>query len=473
MERWFTKALVALATLSAPAFAEDIVIDNVTLIDGTAQPVQRGMSVGVTAGKFTFVVPTVAAPQVSGRHIDGTGKYLIPGLIDVHIHLKGPASARVLAPDNAGKPDDDELPRQATYTAAELRAGRELGIGALAGFLYSGVTTVYDAGNYPEFTLGLRTDERAGKISAPHLLVTGNLVTYPGSHGDSVALRIASWPEDRPKLLKYLREQKPDIVKLTLDEHGWGTRPMISLLPIDLMQEIIAEVNRHGIRTTAHTSSETRAMQAIFAGVDSLAHPVIQGPISPEFALLMGAKKTPMATTLTIGDGYSRLVEHPEYLDQPLYRAALTHQEIADLRTTILPQWKARGWTWWMKLMTPIAQDNLKQIFAAGGVIAIGTDQTIGPAVHREMELLQDVGIPAKDIITIATLNGARHLGRDADMGSVEPGKIADAVLLTADPTADINNAKAIWLVMKDGKLIDEDNLPLPGGRRPLRRAVR
>ncbi len=474
-QRWFASSLYALAALSAlpaPAFAEDVVIDNVTLIDGTTKPVQQAMSVGIDHGRFTFVTPTIAAPKVAGRHIDGAGKYLVPGFIDVHIHLKGPASARLLAPDHVDL-DENELPVQTTYTDAELRAGRQLGIGALAGFLYSGVTTVYDAGNNPAYIMGLRADERAGKVLSPHILATGNIVTYPGSHGDNVALRIASWPQDRPKFLKYLSEQKPDIVKLTLDEHGWGTRPMITLMPIDLLQDIITEANRHGIRTTAHTSSETRAMQAIYAGIDSLAHPVIQGPISPEFALLMGAKHTPMATTLTIGDGYSRLVEHPEYLDQPLYQAALTGQEISDLRTKTLPQWKERGWTWWMKLMTPIAQDNLKQIHAAGGIVAIGTDQTIGPAVHREMELMQAVGIPAKDIITMATLDGARHLGRDRDMGSVETGKIADAVLLTADPTVDINNAKAIWAVMKDGKLIDEDKLPLPGGKRPLRRDVR
>jgi imidazolonepropionase-like amidohydrolase len=123
-----------------------------------------------------------------------------------------------------------------------------------------------------------------------------------------------------------------------------------------------------------------------------------------------------------------------------------------------------------MKLMTPIAQENLRKIHAAGGIIAIGTDQTIGPAVHREMELLQDVGIPAADIVTIATLNGARHLGREKDMGSIEPGKIADMLLLTADPTVDVNNMKKIYWVMKAGQLIDEDKLPLAGGPRPLRR---
>jgi imidazolonepropionase-like amidohydrolase len=458
-------------TFAAPALAEDYVIDNVTLVDGTGQPKQANMSVGVDKGRITFVTPTRVAPAVAGRRIDASGQYLMPGLMDVHIHLKGARGGdgrRMVGVDRSSR--TAPAPAQ---VAADARAARKAGVEALASYIYSGVTTVYDAGNVPEHILGLRADERAGKILSPRIFATGNLITYPGSHGSQMAIEIDNWTEDKPALLKYLEEQKPDVVKLTLDEHGWGTRPLITLLPLDLMQEIILEVNRHGIRTTAHTSSELRATEAIFAGIDSLAHPVIQGPITEEFAKLMGAKKTPMATTLTIGEGYSRLVEHPEFLDQPLYQASYSRAEIDELRTTTLPAWKERGWTWWMKLMTPVAQENMRMIDAAGGIIAIATDQTLGPAVHREMELLQAVGIPAARIVTIATLNGARHLGKENELGSIEPGKLADMLLLKADPTVDINNAKQIVWVMKGGALVDEDKLPLAGGTRPLRRTQR
>lgn len=457
--------------IASTALAEDFIIENVTLIDGTGQPNQASMSVGVEGGKITFVTPTAVAPNVSGRRLDGSGQYLMPGMMDVHIHLKGARGgdgSRMVGvdPRNPSAP----IPRE---QRANARAAREAGLQALASYLYSGVTTVYDAGNVPEHILGLREEERAGKILSPRIFATGNIVTYPGSHGGRNAIAIDNWSEDKPALLKYLEEQKPDVVKLTLDEHGWGTRPLITLLPLDLMQQIITEVNRHGIRTTTHTSSELRATEAIFAGSDSLAHPVIQGPISEGFAKLMGAKKTPMATTLTIGEGYSRLVEQPEYLDQPLYQASYSQAEIEELRTTTLPAWRERGWTWWMKLMTPIAQENMRMIDAAGGVIAIATDQTLGPAVHREMELLQDAGVSAARIVTIATLNGAKHLGMDDVLGTIEPGKYADMVLLSADPTVDINNAKQIVWVMKNGALIDEDKLPLAGGKRPLRRQAR
>ena len=85
--------------------------------------------------------------------------------------------------------------------------------------------------------------------------------------------------------------------------------------------------------------------------------------------------------------------------------------------------------------MTPIIQDNVRRIDAAGGVVAIGTDASNGAATQRELELVAQGGVPPLHIITMATYNAARLLGKQATMGSIETGKIADAVLLSADPT--------------------------------------
>ncbi len=220
--------------------------------------------------------------------------------------------------------------------------------------------------------------------------------------------------------------------------------------------------NDRGIRTTVHTSSEYRARQAIFAGVDTLAHPIIQGPVTEDFARLMGAKKIPMVTTLTIGENYSRLAEHPEYLDQPLYQATVPAEEIELLKTERRQEYQERKWTWWMQIMTTIAQENLRIINEAGGVLVAGTDQSSGPALHRELELMADAGIPASEIIRIATLNGAIFLGKEREMGSIEEGKIADMILLGADPTIDINNAKEILEVIMGGQIVDRASLNLP-----------
>jgi imidazolonepropionase-like amidohydrolase len=432
---------VTLATTPVAAQAEAWAIEHVTLIDGTGHAPQSDMTVMVDGDRISAVTPSALAKSPKGHIIDGHGKYLMPGLMDVHIHLHGGVEPQ-----------------------ADAAATRAAATQALAGFLYSGVTTVYDAGNQADIILPLRADERAGKIMSPRIFATGNLITYPGSHGSGMAVTIQDFEKDKDKLDKQIAEQQPDVIKLTLEEEGWGARPMIPLMPVALMEQIIRYYNLHGIRSTVHISSELRSEEAIFAGADSLAHPVIQGPVSDSFVKLMGAKKIPFASTLTIGENYSRLAEHPEFLDQPLYVATFSAADRQTLKTKVRADYQARMWTAWMKLMTPVAEENIRKVHDAGGVVALGTDQSSGPASQRELELLVAAGIKPFDVLTIATHNGAVLLGKADQLGSVEPGKLADLLLLNADPTADINNVKKIALVMKGGQIIDESKLPLAGG---------
>ena len=444
ISRVLKNSLVSILACSVSVgFADTLLIENVTVIDGTGGPPDAGAFVLIEDGRISRVSRSEIERPEGSRNIDGSGKFLIPGLMDMHIHLQGGAE---VTPEGLVVSDE----------------GRAKGIRALHGYLYSGVTSIFDAGNVPDYTLGLRDEERNGSLLSPRIFATGAIVTYPGSHGgNNFATLVDSWPEAIPALESHIATG-PDVLKLTLEERGWGARPMISILPLDLMQRIIEFYNNNGIRTTAHTSSEYRARQAIFAGIDTLAHPVIQGPVSDDFARLMGAKKIPMVTTLTIGENYSRLAEHPEYLDEPLYQATLTAEEIQLLKTEKRKEYQERKWTWWMKIMTTIAQENVRKIHDAGGVLVAGTDQTTGPALHRELELLADAGISPADIIRIATLNGAIFLGKEKELGSIEQGKMADLVLLGADPTQDIRNARQIVQVIKAGKVIDRSKLNLP-----------
>jgi imidazolonepropionase-like amidohydrolase len=445
MTRVALLAACALGLAIAPfsARAETWAIEHVTLIDGLGHAPQPDMTVTIEGDKIAAITPSALAKSPKGRVIEARGKYLMPGLMDVHIHLHG------------GVDQKTDTVESRTQT--------------LAGFLYSGVTTVYDAGNQTDIILPLRAAERAGKIASPRIFATGNLITYPGSHGTGMAVNIQDFEKDKDKLDKHIAEQQPDVVKLTLEEEGWGARPMITLMPEPLLRDIIRYYNLHGIRTTIHVSSELRAEEAIFAGTDSLAHPVIQGPVSDSFVKLMAAKKTPFASTLTIGENYSRLADHPEFLDQPLYAASFSPADRATLRTKVRAEYQARMWTTWMKLMTPVAEENIRKVWAAGGVVAMGTDQSSGPASQRELELLVQAGIKPFDVLTIATHNGAVLLGKADTLGSVEPGKFADLLLLDADPTADIDNVKKIAFVMKGGQIIDESKLPLAGGPQKAR----
>ncbi len=427
------------ASLTAQSLTQ-YVLENATLIDGTGRPPIEGASVLISGDRIVRVAQGTISVPPEVRRIDVSGQYLIPGLMDMHIHLQGGRGR--------GGPDT------------------QAGIRALHGFLYSGITSVFDAGNDPDYIMGLRAQERAGEITAPRIFATGGIVTTPGGHGGGAgATLVDRWPEDMAKLDEHIARE-PDMVKLTFDEHGWGTRPLIPLLDPELMAKVGRYFNEHGIRTTVHISHEFRARQAIAAGINTLAHPIIQGPISEGFAQLMASTQTPMVSTLTIGEGYGRLVEHPEFLDTPIYRDVYEPEVIERLKTTVRDQYAARAWTTWMNVMTPVAQENLRLIVEAGGVIVLGSDQSSGPASHRELELMVAGGISPLQAIRIATLNAAIFLGKERDLGSIEPGKLADLVLLDADPLENISNTQRILRVIKGGRLVDRELLDLPVNRR-------
>ncbi len=440
--------LIAAATMLATAQSGTVTaIRNVTLVDGTGRAPVLNAVVVIDGNR---VVSAGAQAQVppGARVIDGTGKFLIPGLIDAHVHLRGAMSTggRGTAPLSA------EQERE--------------GIRALQSYLYSGVTTIFDAGNRPDFILGLREKERRGAIVSPRVFATGGTVASPNGHGGPY--NVEAWPADR-KLLDEHLATKPDLAKIGQDEHGWGTRPMINKLPDDLLGKIIRYYHTKGVRIIVHVSNEHDAIEAIYAGADTLAHPIIQAPMSESYVNMMKVKHVPTVSTLTIGDNYSRLAEHPEYLDQPLYHDTFEPEERQRLKTEESAKQQENRWAWWMKVMTPVAQDNMKRLNDIGrDIVAAGTDQSSGPALHRELELLVASGISPADTIVIATRNAARALGKLDDLGTVEPGKLADLVLLNADPTKAIGNAKLVDMVIKDGRVIDRSKLDLPVNRRPV-----
>jgi imidazolonepropionase-like amidohydrolase len=437
---WMATAIVAMAAVLAVAQGGNaIAIRGVTLIDGTGRAPVPGTTVVIEGNRITAVGTTVQAPP-GARVIEGTGKFLMPGMIDAHVHLRGGRGNRPPA----------EQERDA------LRA--------LHGYLYAGVTTIFDAGNQSDFIMGLRAKEQSGSIISPRIFATGGTVASPNGHGGPY--NIEAWPADR-KLLDQHLASKPDLAKIGQDEHGWGTRPQINQLPEDLLEKIIRYYHSKGVRVIIHTSNEHNSIEAIYAGADTMAHPIIQAPVSEEYLKMMAVKRVPTISTLTIGENYSRLADHPEFLDEPLYRDTIEADERQRLKTEESAKQKENRWAAWMKVMTPVAQDNMKRLNEAGkDIVATGTDQTSGAALHRELELLVGGGISAADVIVMATRNAARALGKLETIGTIDVGKLADVVVLRADPTRDIQNAKQIDTVIKNGQVIDRTKLDLPINRR-------
>jgi len=420
--------------------AEDLIIDNVTVIDGTGSAALPGQTVVVRDGRFATISKTKNTSVRKGLRVDGTGKYLIPGLFDVHVHVP-------YAPDSAsnGLPDP--------------------GITSLHSFLYSGVTTIFDAGNFPDYIMRLRAEARAGTLISPRIFATGTVVTYPKSWSASAhAILVESWPKGATDVDVNLARQ-PDFQKITYENFGAGANSWVPSFSPELFTSIAQYVMSKGVRPVVHISDEAHARVAIDAGVDRLAHSVAVSKMSPDFAALVAAKHVMTATTLAVFDNIARVTDDPSFLDSPSMTAVMEPKQIEDLKKGRSNYIKI-GWGSWFKSTLKFSQDNIRQLHEAGALLALGTDRALGPLVQRELELIVGAGIPPVTAIRIATLNGAIYLGQDAVLGSIAPGKYADMVLLNADPTADIRNITQIAAVYKAGRKIDRSTLNLPINRK-------
>ncbi len=385
-----------------------VVFKNVTLVDVVSKKLREKTTVFVRDNKIERISDSTLAADSRSEVIDCENRFLIPGMVDSHIHL------------DYFHPSDPE--RTSEDSKEDVRSKL---ISRLHSYLYCGVTSVYDAGNDPDIIFPLRKLERDGKITSPRIYCTGSLITCRGGHnGFSHTTYISSLPEDEQKIQDNL-SKGPDVVKVTFDEHNWGTRPLIPILQIDTLRKIVDYCHSKKFLVTIHTSNELRSREAIACGIDSLAHPVIQSPVTDEFLWLLSHKRIPVVSTLTIGDRYSRIADHPEHLDEKSYRDCFSEPELVYLKNEESEKQKKNRWAMWMKVMTPVAQENLKRLQAEGGIISTGTDLTSGPDYQRELELLQESGISPFDVIVAATYNGALFLSKESEMGSIARGKLS------------------------------------------------
>ncbi len=426
-----------------------VVLTGATLVDGTgAAPIPDAVVV-VRDGKIACAGPrgrcsgssaTAAAEPMDTMDVRGT--WIIPGLIDAHVHFSqtGWVDGRPDALDRrASFPYDSTVGFLETHPERWFRS-----------YLCTGVTGVFDVGGYAwTFALPGRAER---DLEAPHVAAAGPLLStvdhWINLPDEKQIVYIGTDSLARAQVRANLARGAAAIKVWYVVRRGADTTALKAMV-----RSAADETHRLGARLIVHATGLWEAKDALRAGADVLVHGVMSEPIDSEFVQLALQRHVIYTPTLTVGDGYRQVrARHfePHYPTACVDSTTLAHARATDTIPGGTPGATDR------RLEIGVA--NLGPVFRAGITIAMGTDAgnplTLhGPSVYWEMAEMQAAGMSPMDVIVASTRNGARAMGRERDLGTLEPGKQADLVVLGADPTQDIANVTQVRYVMRGGSM--------------------
>ena len=381
---------------------------GVRIIDGTGRPAIENATLFIRDGRIEAVGKRVKLPAGAER-IDATGKTIIPGLICAHGHLNDPA---------------------------------QFGI-----YLRDGITTILSLGGDKEFALREQS-AKATPGTAPRLYVAGLIQDSTAIPG-AVAVKT---PEDARKSVDELVQSKPDIVKVRVDDF-LGARPKMNP---EVYQAIIDEAHKNGFRTAAHVVLLDDAKGLLRARVDYLAHSVRDREVDAEFIRLMKQRHAFYSPTLTRELAVFTYSETPAFFGDSFFLKEADPAEIAKMNDPKRQEATRNDRVaLWYKEHFPIAMRNLKTLSDAGIVIAMGTDSGGGPGrfqgyfEHLELEYETKAGLTPMQALVSATSGAAKAVNISKEVGTLEKGKWADFVVLSANPLDDIRNTRkidSVWI---------------------------
>ena len=432
----------------APDGTGGLALVGAQLIDATGAPPVADSVVVISDGRIVSAGRRDVTPVPDGAEtLDVTGKTIIPGLVNLHVHYReGP----------------EEIERQ------------------FRSQLYYGVTTARSIGSdSPERVAHLL--ESAGRPDAPRTYTAGTGFSYPG--GFNAAGRNAPTTEDEAREL--VRNQIALGVHFIKMWVNAVAEPGLKIPP-EIRAAIIDEAVQNGAIPVAHIDDEADGRQLVEAGLRDFLHstvltfgpgagvPVDDPDPSPEFIRMCLDNGVYFTPTLSIVQNRWHFAEHPELLDDPALRAAfdmynpdaLAGWDDPARRAEVVdaPGFEDR------KAAFRQVQDFVKTMHDAGVAVALGNDAgtpnvPFGWGMHHEMELYVEAGLTPMDAIVAATATGAAQMPPvgEADFGTLEAGKVADLIVLNADPLADIRNTLAIDRVMRLGEWVDRSGfVPAP-----------
>ena len=454
MKRVFALALLSVMVTSA-AFAQagvsnsTLVFSHVNIVDATGSPLQSDMTVIVQGQRIVGIGKSGKVKAPAGANvIDAHGKYLIPGLWDMHVHTVF----------------GDWLPKNEKIT--------------LPLFVANGVTGIRDMGGELDVLKQWRSEIAAGKLLGPRMVIAGPMLDGPVPRFPSSA-PVANAADGR-KVVDDLKAQGVDFIKIQ------------SLIPRDGYFAAAEEARKLGIPFVGHVPDTVGASEASDAGQKSIEHftGIFEGCSTIEEQLLKGprglglnvktydatraktiialmAKNQTWQVPTLVWERGQWLVDDIDLSHDPLTKYApaawkdrtwpmFTRDIIKDMDTDPLP---IRKRFVQMELEMTLAMHRAGVPFMAGTDTAAGGHIFPGFSLHDEMALFVDAGLTPMEALQTATRNPAQFMGRTSEMGTIEKDKIADLVLLDANPLDDIHNTRKIHAVVLNGRYLSRADL--------------
>ena len=402
------------------------------LIDGNGGPVAEQAAILLEGDTIRQIgtSETVQAPEgASVNEIDYGDATILPGLVDSHVHLIGIGDGR--AGDELVTLPDEVLTVQAAQNARR--------------HLFSGVTTVRDCGAKNRATFALRQAVEMGILPSPRLVLAGRPVAIIGGHLSYFGIQATGADECRAATRQLIKEGA-DFIKITAT--GGSTRTSHPLRPsfdVDELTAICEEAHKFGRHAAAHCASSQGMVNVLDAGIDTIIH---------------GVHKDADGSDTYRPDISERIVESGVFVNPTIGASVARIRELENIHD-LTPELRAELDS--IRAASEIRMDHFARMRDAGVVMSAGSDSAWGNYqmgdFQTEIEAHAMAGMSNMDAIVSATRDAARSCRIDSLVGVLEPGKQADALVVSGNPLNDLSDLRRVVDVFLAGDRVDRQNL--------------
>ncbi|MEO8771752.1 MAG: amidohydrolase family protein [Ferruginibacter sp.] len=443
-------------------------ITHVTMLDVEKQKIVSNATVGITGSNITSIsTSSKATLPPDATIIDGTGKFLLPGLTDAHVHFSQ-SGGLYTRPDAIDLRKDMPYDKEIEWTHVNMKD-------VLKRYLQAGITNVIDVGSTVNFLK--QRDQFKGKSYAPSIYMTGPLITSyePTAFknlGDNDPFSLVATEEDGRKMVQQQLPYHPDFIKIWYIVANSTDKEAAAKKFLPVAKAIIDEAHKNNLKVAVHATERITAQLAVEAGCDYLVHSVDDEILSDDFVKLLKTKNITLCPTLVVHDGYNKTfgqelefssrelrLSDPQQLGSLYDMKHLPEKPMIDAYKKSIRNSKASS-----NKLDSICAVNLKKLVDADVRIAAGTDAGNIGTLHatsylNELIAMKKAGLTNWQVLKSATINPTYILGKEKQTGSIAIGKMADMILLNANPVDNLQNLEQIKLVINKGFIIRPDTL--------------